>query len=122
MNRVALSLYAGEAIPNDVLLRDCSLPVADPVIPQVTDIWMYQPTTAAGGGTFPIADDVRDGVDYGPTGADYDGDLILPAVGDVREGVGYGADGTEYIGILVVSTGSIIFFLPYIFHGRPRFP
>lgn len=50
------------------------------------------------GPTFPVEDDVRNGVDYGPTGAEYDGDLVLPVIADVKLGVSYGADGTEYTG------------------------
>lgn len=46
---------------------------------------------------YPIEDDVRDGVDYGPS-SEYDGDLVLPAEADVKAGVKYGADGTEYTG------------------------
>lgn len=66
-----------------------------------------------GSGVYPAANDVRDGVDYGPTGTEYDGDLILPAIGDVRLGTGYGADGTEYTGTLSgggsgVSRGRIV--------------
>jgi hypothetical protein len=47
---------------------------------------------------YPIENDVRNGVDYGPTGTEYDGDLVLPAEADVKDGVFYGADGTEYEG------------------------
>jgi len=47
---------------------------------------------------WPSEDDVRDGEDYGPTGADYTGNLTLPAVGDVQDGVQYGTDGTEFEG------------------------
>ena len=49
-------------------------------------------------GVYPSPDDVRDGVDYGPTGVEYDGDLVLPAEADVKLGTGYGADGTELTG------------------------
>jgi len=47
---------------------------------------------------WPIENDVRNGVDFGPTGADYNGDLVLPVIGDVKSGVSYGADGTEFTG------------------------
>jgi len=59
------------------------------------------------GPTYPIEDDVRNGVDYGPTGTEYDGDLVLPAVTDVKLGVGYGADGTEYTGTYSPGGGGI---------------
>lgn len=57
-------------------------------------------------GTYPNPNDVRDGVDYGPTGVEYDGDLVLPAIADVKNGVSYGADGTEYTGTYSASGGS----------------
>jgi len=47
---------------------------------------------------WPSEDDVRDGVDFGPTGADYTGNATFPAEGDVQSGVQYGTDGTEYTG------------------------
>lgn len=59
------------------------------------------------GGTYPVEDDVRNGVDYGPTGAEFDGDLVLPAVADVKSGVTYGADGTEYTGTYSPGGGGI---------------
>ena len=49
-------------------------------------------------GVYPDPNDVRDGVDYGPSGTEYDGDLVLPVIADVKSGVSYGADGTEYTG------------------------
>jgi hypothetical protein len=49
-------------------------------------------------GTYPAEGDVDDGVDYGPTGADYEGTLVQPAEADVKLGVDYGADGTEFEG------------------------
>lgn len=48
--------------------------------------------------TFPVENDVRDNVNYGPTGAEYNGDLVLPVIADVKSGITYGADGTEYTG------------------------
>jgi hypothetical protein len=54
---------------------------------------------------YPIENDVRNGVDYGPTGTEYDGDLVLPAEADVKDGVFYGADGTEYEGTYVGGGG-----------------
>jgi hypothetical protein len=59
----------------------------------------------AGAGVYPSPDDVRNGIDYGPTGAEYDGDLVLPAAADVKQGTGYGADGTELVGTLVGGGG-----------------
>jgi len=57
-------------------------------------------------GTYPAPDDVRNGVDYGPTGTEYDGDLVLPVAADVKLGVGYGADGTELTGTYAATGGS----------------
>lgn len=58
----------------------------------------FMGTYSEGAAVWPIENDVRNNVDYGPTGADYNGDLVLPAQTDVKTGVGYGADGTEYTG------------------------
>lgn len=55
--------------------------------------YVYTPDTV-----WPIENDVRNGVNYGPNGADYNGDVVLPAQTDVKTGVGYGADGTEFTG------------------------
>lgn len=80
---------------------------------------------------FPTEGQVADGVDFGPTGADFtgsassatytaagnvrfgvdrgdgvDGTLVLPAIGEVEDGVFFGAGGTEYEGTLVVTGGS----------------
>jgi len=57
------------------------------------------------GAVYPAENDVRNGVDYGPTGADYDGDLVLPVVADVKSGVSYGADETEYTGTYAAGGG-----------------
>jgi hypothetical protein len=84
---------------------------------------------------FPAENEVLDGVDYGPTGADFTGTVLigagvgypavgnvrlsvvygesneftgtlaLPTVGQVESGVGYGASGTEFTGTLVVGGG-----------------
>ena len=51
-----------------------------------------------GGGTYPSEGDVDLGVDYGPTGVEYEGTLLQPVESDVRLGVDYGADGTEFEG------------------------
>lgn len=53
-----------------------------------------------GAAVFPAEGDVRDGVTYGPTGADNEGDLVLPTEAQVQSGVGFGADGTEFTGTL----------------------
>lgn len=57
-------------------------------------------------GTYPDPDNVRNGIYYGPTGAEYDGDLVLPITSDVKLGVGYGADGTELTGTYSAVGGS----------------
>jgi hypothetical protein len=84
---------------------------------------------------FPAENQVLDGVDYGPTGADFTGTVLigagvgypavgnvrlsvvygesnefigtlaLPTVGQVESGVGYGASGTEFTGTLVAGGG-----------------
>ncbi|HXK36990.1 MAG TPA: hypothetical protein VJ553_05415 [Candidatus Paceibacterota bacterium] len=105
MNRVALSLYAGEAVPNDVLLRDCSLPVADPIAPQVKNVWMYQPTAGEGGGVFPATGHVRVPDAYGPTGVEFTGTEQIPVEADVLLGVGYGENGVEFTGTLAGGSG-----------------
>ena len=56
------------------------------------------PAGAGVGAVFPDEGDVDSGVDYGPTGADYTGNLQQPSVLDVKEGVQYGAGGTEFTG------------------------
>lgn len=109
----------GEATPEDIVLYvppDASL--ASPRDEQETTIYLWAneiqaqagadatdivvtrvlPGVGAPTGTYPVEDDVRDGVDYGPTGADFDGDLQLPIESDVKLGVGYGADGIEFTG------------------------
>lgn len=48
--------------------------------------------------TFPPEGRVRDGVQYGPTGSEYEGTEVIPAPADVKTGVGYGEDGTEFTG------------------------
>jgi len=83
---------------------------------------------------FPAENEVLDGVDYGPTGADFTGTVLigagvgypavgnvrlavvygesnefigtlaLPTVGQVESGVGYGASGTEFTGTLVAGS------------------
>ena len=118
MNRTAITLRAGEGTPTNIVLYAAELSIADTVVAQATDVWMYQATGAAGGGVYPIEDNVRSLVEYGPAGDDYSGDLILPDVGDVREGVGYGADGVEFVGILVISSYQMIFMIPFVFHGK----
>ena len=117
-------LYAGEAVPNDIVLNECVLPVSEPP-PEANNnvkMWTTADESMGGGeGVFPNPDDVRAGMDYGPTGTEYDGDLILPAPSNVKEGVGYGADGNEYVGTFVASLIKFIMLIPYIFKGKPRF-
>lgn len=67
---------------------------------QNTTIVLWSPIEVSGGGVYPIANDVRSGIDYGPNGSDYNGDLELPVVADVKTGVKYGADGIEFTGTL----------------------
>jgi len=67
---------------------------------------VYSTEIETGSGVYPAANDVRDGVDYGPTGIEYYGDLVLPAAADVKLGTGYGADGTELTGTYAAAGGS----------------
>ena len=55
--------------------------------------------------SFPAVGDVDQGVQYGPTGADYTGTLEQPAEADVESGVSYGAGGTEFTGTYVGGGG-----------------
>jgi len=57
--------------------------------------------------TYPAEGDVDLGVDYGPTGAEYEGTLVQPAESDVLLGVDYGANGTEFEG--TYSGGSAVY-------------
>jgi len=59
----------------------------------------------SGGAVFPAEGDVRDGVTYGPTGADNEGDLVLPVEADVKLGTSYGDNGTEFTGTLAGGSG-----------------
>lgn len=54
---------------------------------------------------YPIEDNVREATTYGPTGADYTGDIELPAEADVRLGTSYGSNGTEATGTLAAGGG-----------------
>jgi hypothetical protein len=65
------------------------------------------PSGGGAGSVFPIEDDVRIGITYGPTGADNTGNLTLPDEIDVLLGVLYGAGGTEFIGSLSGGGGFI---------------
>lgn len=49
-------------------------------------------------GTYPAESDVENGVDYGPTGGEFEGNVTLPTVNDVKKPVQYGANGTEFTG------------------------
>jgi hypothetical protein len=59
------------------------------------------PAGGGAGAVFPSVGDVDQGVDYGPTGADYTGTLVQPDEADVALGVQYGAGGAEFEGTLV---------------------
>lgn len=65
------------------------------------------PTGTPAGAVYPVADDVDQGVVYGPNGNDYTGNLKQPAESDVKSGIKYGANGTEKTGTLVGGGGNI---------------
>jgi len=69
------------------------------------------PEGAGGGAVFPPEGDVDNGVTYGPTGADYTGNLEQPAEADVALGVQYGAGGVEFTGELVGGGGNIFTYI-----------
>lgn len=50
----------------------------------------YNPMAVA---VFPSMDQVLNAVNYGPTGADYTGDVVLPATTEVQDGVMFGPSG-----------------------------
>lgn len=69
--------------------------------------------SALASAVFPSEDDVDNGVNFGPTGADYQGNLVQPAESDVRLATQYGANGTEFEGTLNPTGGSgNIFIMP----------
>lgn len=57
------------------------------------------------GQIFPSANYVDLGITYGPTGADYTGNLVQPVISNVLTGVQYGANGTEFTGTATGSGG-----------------
>jgi hypothetical protein len=61
-----------------------------------------------GGGTgvYPTVGNVRTGITYGPTGADYTGDVTLPTTSNVRNGISYGSLGTEATGNIVLPSAN----------------
>lgn len=65
------------------------------------------PAGAGAGAVFPSEGDVDQGVEYGPTGADFTGNLEQPAEADVAEGVQYGAGGVEFTGEFQGGGGNI---------------
>jgi hypothetical protein len=67
-------------------------------------------TGGTGGGTYPAIGDVQETVTYGPTGADYTGNLVLPSVTSVYTGVGYGALGVEFTGDMTVPSQTAVAF------------
>ena len=56
------------------------------------------PAGAGAGAIFPSEGDVDAGTSYGPTGADFTGNLQQPVEADVKVGVQYGAAGVEFTG------------------------
>lgn len=100
-----ITLYAAGAGAN-MILRETRLPYSDVPAAQQTDIWMWQPTSGlAATPVYPVANNVRDGIYYGPAGTDYTGNIKLPAAPDVKLGVSYGANGTEATGTLAGGGG-----------------
>lgn len=67
-------------------------------------------TGGTGGGTYPDIGDVQESVTYGPTGADYTGNLVVPTTTSVYTGVGYGALGVEFSGNLTVPSQTAVVF------------
>ncbi len=59
------------------------------------------------GQVFPLEEDVEFGTNYGPTGSDYSGALVLPDVSEVLVGVQYGGNGTEFTGIATGGGGGV---------------
>ena len=80
---------------------DCKgvgFPGVSPEDPQLAALDIGAVQYAAGAAPdYPSEDDVRDGVAFGEAA---EGNLALPAVADVKEGVQYGANGTEFEGTL----------------------
>lgn len=61
---------------------------------------------SGGGEVYPSQDDVRTGETYGPTGADYTGNLTLPSANDARVSVSYGTSGAEVTGTIVLPSAN----------------
>jgi hypothetical protein len=130
LNDEGLQLSAGQGIAI-VSGGNGVINYAARAISNVSVEFAHVPPPAGGGGTFPVEDDVefgvvygptdnltgtvtlpnvndvRNGVDYGADGIEFDGDLVLPVIGDVRLGTGYGADGTEFTGTLDPGAGGV---------------
>lgn len=50
----------------------------------------------------PVENDVRNNLNYGAGGTEFNGDLVLPAANTVKAGTGYGADSTEFTGTVTL--------------------
>jgi len=91
-------------------------PAGGGTFPAVNDVdigVVYGPTDNLTGTLLqPIANDVRNGVNYGGNGIEFNGDLVLPTTSDVLLGVGYGADGTEFTGTASGGGGTTIAYTP----------
>lgn len=97
---VEFRVYQGEATPEDIVVRDQT---SQSQASKFYDIFVYpvfvtDTLDAPAGQVFPLVGDVDFGVTYGPTGADYTGNLVQPDEADVSLGVNYGAGGTEFTG------------------------
>jgi len=104
-----IGLRQGHATPSTIILRVASTIASGGgggTFPAVADVdfgVIYGPTDNLTGTLVqPIENDVRNGVNYGGDGVEFNGDLVLPVAADVEAGVGYGADGTELIGTVTL--------------------
>lgn len=70
---------------------------------------LQMPEGGGAGAVFPAENDVDSGTVYGPTGADFTGNLEQPAEADVALGVQYGAGGVEFTGVLEGGGGGNVF-------------
>lgn len=91
------------ATPNNVTIWDAIPPVVTEELTLRKVYLINEPVT--GSAVFPAQTDVEISIVYGPTGADFVGNVSLPAVGDVKLGVTYGANGTQFTGTMSGSGG-----------------
>lgn len=91
-----IQLRSFDATAKNVVLTD-QLTVLDDTTIRLRNVYLCDGVTP-GTGVFPAIGDVDSGVDYGPTGTEYTGNLQQPAEADVKTGVTYGAGGTEFTG------------------------